>query len=711
MSQILPQVAPRNAIFSGVKKRNNQKAPFQAEKITKAILKAGLATGEFDEPEARRLTIRVLNLAQDLITTPSPTVEDIQDLVEETLLYSPYKKTAKAYILYRDQHTKMRQLIEQADIQLIDNYLDRLDWQVEENSNMAYSLQGLNNYVANEISKNYWLHRIYPKEVSRAHECGDIHLHDLGLLSVYCVGWDLQDLLKNGFKGVAGKAESGPARHFRSALGQVVNFFYTLQGEAAGAQAFSSFDTLLAPFVRRDKLSKKETQQAIQEFIFNFNVPTRVGFQTPFTNLTMDLQPPSTLINQRVIIGGAEQSETYGDFQHEMNMINEAFLEVMSQGDANARVFTFPIPTYNIGKDFDWNNSELDSLWQVTAKYGIPYFANFVNSDLSVDDTRSMCCRLRLDTRELEKRGGGLFGANPLTGSIGVVTINLAAIGCQADNSEAFFNILHKRLLIAKNSLEIKRKTLERYTEKSLYPYTKYYLRKIHERFGTFWENHFSTIGVIGANEAALHLLDTDIGTAKGQQFALEILQYIRTQLQNFQEETGNLYNLEATPAEGTGFRLAQLDQKRFPKMVVSMETDTKASIPIYTNSTQLPVNYSSDIYEVLDLQNELQTQYTGGTVQHVFLGEAEPDPNAVKLFIKSVCENYQIPYFTISPSFSICPNHGYLGGEVESCPTCKEPTEIYSRVVGYMRPVKQWNAGKRAEFAKRSHYLVEARP
>ena len=710
MSQTLQQRAPFNAIFSGIKKRNHQKAPFQSEKITKAILKAGLATGEFDEPEARRLTIRVLNLAQDLITKPTPTVEDIQDLVEETLLYSPYKKTAKAYILYRDQHAKMREVIEEADIQLIDNYLDRLDWQVEENSNMAYSLQGLNNYVANEISKNYWLHRIYPEEVSTAHECGDIHLHDLGLLSVYCVGWDLQDLLKNGFRGVAGKAASGPAKHFRSALGQIVNFFYTLQGEAAGAQAFSSFDTLLAPFVRADCLNKKETQQAIQEFIFNLNVPTRVGFQTPFTNLTMDLQPPSTLCDQNVIIGGLEQPVTYGDFQHEMNMINEAFLEVMAGGDANSRVFTFPIPTYNISKNFDWDNSELDSLWQVTAKYGIPYFANFVNSDLSVDDARSMCCRLRLDTRELEKRGGGLFGANPLTGSIGVVTINLASIGCQVKNKEEFFSLLYKRLLVAKNSLEIKRKALERYTEKGLYPYTKYYLRRINERFGTYWENHFSTIGVIGANEAALNLLDTDIGTTKGQQFALEILQYIRTQLQNFQEETGNHYNLEATPAEGTGFRLAQLDQKRFPEMAVSIQTDSEASVPIYTNSTQLPVNYSNDIYEVLDLQNELQAQYTGGTVQHVFLGEAEPDPNAVKLFIKSVCENYQIPYFTISPSFSICPSHGYLKGEVDVCPTCKQPTEIYSRVVGYMRPVKQWNEGKRAEFAKRSHYQMKDR-
>ncbi|PHR29950.1 MAG: ribonucleoside triphosphate reductase [Desulfotalea sp.] len=696
-------------MFSGIKKRNQQTSPFQSEKITTAILNAGLATGEFAEPEAKRLTIRVLSLAQDLLTA-TPSVEDIQDLVEETLLHSPYKKTAKAYILYRDQRAQMRERVKLADIQLIDNYLERLDWQVEENSNMAYSLQGLNNYIANEISKTYWLHRIYPKDVSEAHECGDIHLHDLGLLSVYCVGWDLQDLLKNGFKGVTGKAESGPARHFRSALGQIVNFFYTLQGEAAGAQAFSSFDTFLAPFIRADKLGKRETQQAIQEFIFNLNVPTRVGFQTPFTNLTMDLQPPKALANQHVIIGGEEQPETYSDFQHEMNMINEAFLEVMAEGDANSRVFTFPIPTYNIGKDFDWDNTELNSLWQVTAKYGIPYFANFVNSDLSVDDARSMCCRLRLDTRELEKRGGGLFGANPLTGSIGVVTINLAAIGCQAKSEDEFFEILKKRLLLAKNSLEIKRKALEGYTKKGLYPYTKYYLRRINERFGTFWENHFSTIGIIGANEASLNLINADIGTDKGQKFAIGILQYIRTMLQDFQEETGNHYNLEATPAEGTGFRLAQLDKKRFPEMRVDLQTDSDSPIPIYTNSTQLPVNYSSDILEVLDLQNDLQALYTGGTVQHVFLGEAAPDPDAVKLFIKSVCENYQIPYFTISPSFSICPGHGYIKGEIESCPTCNKPTEIYSRVVGYMRPVQQWNEGKRAEFAKRSHYQLKPR-
>ncbi|MGL1932267.1 MAG: ribonucleoside triphosphate reductase [Desulfotalea sp.] len=696
------------SLFSGIRKRNDQVVSFQSEKITSAIVKAGNATGEFDEVEARRLTIRVLNLAQNLFDQEILSVEDIQDVVEEILLSSPYKKTAKSYIIYREHHAQLRSMVEQADIQLVDNYLDRLDWQVEENSNMAYSLQGLNNYVANEISKNYWLHRIYSKEVTSAHEIGDIHIHDLGLLSVYCVGWDLQDLLKNGFRGVAGKAASGPAKHFRSALGQIVNFFYTLQGEAAGAQAFSSFDTLLAPFVRKDQLTQKETKQAIQEFIFNLNVPTRVGFQTPFTNLTMDLQPPSTLAKIPAIIGGESLPETYGDYQHEMNMINVAFLEVMAEGDANSRVFTFPIPTYNIGEDFEWDNPDLDKLWQVTAKYGIPYFANFINSDLSVDDARSMCCRLRLDTRELVKRGGGLFGANPLTGSIGVVTLNLAAMGFIAENEDEFFSLLEDRLLVAKDSLEVKRKVLEAYTNKGLYPYTKYYLRQIKERFSTYWDNHFSTIGIIGANEAILNLLGEDIGTPKGQEFSLKILANIREKLQIFQEETGNLYNLEATPAEGTGFRLAKLDKARFPEMKCGLNIADTDHTPIYTNSTQLPVNYSDDIFKVLDLQDELQSQYTGGTVQHIFLGEASPDHNAVKTFIRTICENYSMPYFTISPSFSICQNHGYIQGEIPSCPTCDNKTEIYSRVVGYLRPVQQWNEGKRAEFDNRSHYSLE---
>lgn len=695
----------RPVVFTHVKKRTGNIVPFEATKITTALEKAGLATEEFTQDEARRLTIRVLTLAYEVLPE-TPEVEQLQDLVEEVLIASPHRKTAKSYILYRDQQKRRRQMIEQADIQLIDNYLERLDWQVNENSNMAYSLQGLNNYIANETSKNYWLHRIYPPEVRDAHEKGDLHIHDLGLLSVYCVGWDLQDLLKNGFRGVPGKAASAPAKHFRSALGQIVNFFYTLQGEAAGAQAFSSFDTLLAPFVRKDGLSFKEVKQAIQEFIFNLNVPTRVGFQTPFTNLTMDLQPPSTLRNEPATIGGVNQDNCYSDYQVEMNMINEAFLEVMSEGDANARVFTFPIPTYNITEDFNWEDKSLDKLWSVTAKYGIPYFANFVNSDLSVDDARSMCCRLRLDTRELEKRGGGLFGANPLTGSIGVVTINLVALGHQSNSEAEFFTQLDHQLEIARTSLEIKRKVLEDYTAKGLYPYTKYYLRQVHDRFQKYWENHFSTIGIIGANEACLGVVGRNIGEAEGNKFATDILDYIREKLQQFQTETGNHYNLEATPAEGTGFRLAQIDKKRFPELKTALCTDD-GSTPIYTNSTQLPINYSDDIYKILDLQDNLQTKYTGGTVQHIFLGEAAPDPVAVKTFVKSVCNNYQIPYFTISPSFSICPEHGYLLGEVESCPTCDGPTEIYSRVVGYLRPVQQWNDGKKAEFKQRSHFKV----
>ncbi len=701
-------IAVSSVVFSKIRKRNDQLVDFDAEKIISAINKAGEATGEFSRLEARRLTIRVLNTLYSLFKESIPSVEEIQDIVEEILLDSPYKKTARAYILYRDRRTQERKLIEEADIKLVDNYLDCLDWQVKENSNMAYSLQGLNNYVANEVSKNYWLNRIYSEEIREAHNSGDIHIHDLGLLSVYCVGWDLQDLLKNGFKGVSGKAESAPAKHFRSALGQIVNFFYTLQGEAAGAQAFSSFDTLLAPFVRADNLGFKEVKQAIQEFVFNLNVPTRVGFQTPFTNITMDLEPPSTLANQSVILGEKLLDTTYSDYQSEMNLINSAFLEVMSEGDANGRVFTFPIPTYNITKDFNWENPDLENLWKVTAKYGIPYFANFVNSDLSVEDTRSMCCRLRLDTRELEKRGGGLFGANPLTGSVGVVTINLASLGYEAKDKTEFFNMLDKRLKIARNSLEIKRDVLEGYTSKGLYPYTKFYLRHVRERFNSFWNNHFSTIGVIGANEGSINLLGKDIGTEEGQKFALDILNHIRSRLQEFQEETGNYYNLEATPAEGTGYRLAKIDKKRYPDMKYSLLAEEE-NLPIYTNSTQLPVNYCDDIFAVMDLQDNLQTRYTGGTVQHIFLGEAAPNHLALRDFIRSIFENYHMPYITISPSFSICENHGYLNGEVGECPHCGNQTEIYARVVGYLRPIKQWNEGKRAEFNKRSHYITDA--
>ncbi|MEJ2638286.1 MAG: ribonucleoside triphosphate reductase [Desulfosarcinaceae bacterium] len=696
------------AAFRQIRKRNGHIVPFDAQKITGAIRKAAVATAEFDATEARRLTLRVLSLALTVIDNGVPDVEEIQDLVEEVLLASPHKKTAKAYILYREQHALMRRMAQEADVRIIDQYLSHLDWKIEENANMSYSLQGLNHYISSEISKTYWLHAIYPEAVRTAHETGDLHLHDLNLLSTYCVGWDLQDLLRQGFCGVRGKAVSRPAKHFRAALGQIVNFFYTLQGEAAGAQAFSSFDTLLAPFVRYDGLDYKEVKQALQEFVFNLNVPTRVGFQTPFTNLTMDLQPPNTLADQPVLIGGVPQTDTYGECQAEMTLINRAFLEVMSEGDAQGRVFTFPIPTYNIVADFDWQNQDLDLLWEATAKYGIPYFANFVNADLSPEDARSMCCRLRLDTRELGKRGGGLFGANPLTGSIGVVTLNLAAVGYQADSQSDFFRRLDALMEIAKTSLEIKRKVLEKFTAKGLYPYTRYYLRQVHERLGAYWSNHFSTIGIIGGNEACLNFLGEDIGSAAGRAFALAILDHMRERLRVFQAETGNYYNLEATPAEGTGYRLARLDRQRFPDLAATLVDEEGDRIPLYTNSTQLPVNYSEDIFEALDLQDELQTRYTGGTVVHAYLGEAVPDPRAVKSFVRTVCENYHLPYFTLSPSFSICTTHGYLNGEVPVCPHCGEATEIYSRVVGYMRPVGQWNPGKRAEFQRRKCFRLD---
>ncbi len=710
MKQV-PAVGAQEAhsfIFRHIRKRSGETVPFVFHKITDAIHNAGRATGELGHHEARRLTIRVLSLAQSAVAQPVPEVEEIQDLVEEVLLASPYKKTAKAYILYREQHALLRKIAQGTGVGMIDQYLEKLDWKIEENSNMNYSLQGLNHYISSEVSKTYWLNVIYPGEVRTAHEVGDLHLHDLGLLSTYCVGWDLQDLLLCGFRGVQGKAVSRPARHLRSALGQIVNFFYTLQGEAAGAQAFSNFDTLLAPFVRQDGFDERGVKQALQEFIFNLNVPTRVGFQTPFTNLTMDLQPPSTLADQQVIIGGERRNERYGDFQKEMTLINRAFLEVMTEGDAQGRVFTFPIPTYNIGPDFAWENEDLKPLWQATAKYGIPYFANFVNSDLSPEDARSMCCRLRLDTRELEKRGGGLFGANPLTGSIGVVTINLAAIGCQTKSEPEFFARLDHLMDLAKTSLEIKRKVLENFTVKGLYPYTRYYLRSVYERFGSYWSNHFSTIGIIGGNEAALNLLGTDIGTAAGSAFAGRILDHLRERLLDYQQQTGNLYNLEATPAEGTGYRLARLDRQRFADLRCELVDETDRT-PLYTNSTQLPINYSEDVFQVLDLQDSLQSKYTGGTVLHVFLGEAVPDPEAIKTFVRTTCQQYRLPYFTISPSFSICGEHGYLTGEQEFCPQCGGQTEVYSRVVGYMRPVSQWNRGKRAEFRHRSQYRLPA--
>ena len=582
--------------------------------------------------------------------------------------------------------------VQDSNISLVDNYLKQLDWQVNENSNMSYSIQGLNNYIASEISKNYWLNKIYPADIRNAHINGDIHIHDLNIISVYCVGWDLKDLLTEGFTGVKGKIESAPAKHFRTALGQVVNFMYTMQGEAAGAQAFSNFDTLLAPFIRYDNLTYEQVKQAMQEFVFNMNVPTRVGFQTPFTNITMDLTVPSYYAEQPVIIGGELMEETYKDFQKEMDMLNRAFFEVMMKGDNSGRVFTFPIPTYNITKDFDWDNKNIEGLWEMAAKYGIPYFSNFINSDMSPEDARSMCCRLRIDNRELEYRGGGLFGSNPLTGSVGVVTINLPKIAANSETKGEFLSKLAEKMELAKESLEIKRALLEDLTDKNLYPYTKFYLRDIKSRFGVYWKNHFSTIGLIGMNEACLNLLADDIGSFRGKQFAVEVMDFMREKIKEFQKETGHNYNLEATPGEGTSYRLAKLDRQKYP---------------YYTNSTQLPVNYTDDIFEVLDHQDDLQTKYTGGTVLHIFAGERIHNIETMKNLVKKVCNNYHLPYFTFSPTFSTCPNHGYVAGEHFICPECGAECEVYSRVVGYIRPVTQWNKGKKREFKDRKEFVI----
>lgn len=693
-------------MYKSIKKRDGRTAKFDRKKIEKAIEKAGLETGEFDAAQAVELTDKVLGVLETRNQKRLPSVEDIQDIVEDALIDSKFKKTAKAYIIYRDQHKKLREITSNAHVDLIDKYLENLDWKVNENSNMGYSLQGLNNYVSAEITKTYWLDKIYTSKIGQAHKEGDLHIHDLNLLSVYCVGWDLTDLLQEGFTGVAGKVASKPAKHFRSALGQVVNFFYTLQGEAAGAQAFSDFDTLLAPFIRADKLSYKEVKQAIQEFVFNVNVPTRVGFQTPFTNITLDLECPKHMADNPVIIGGEMQDTTYGEYQEEMNMLNKALLEVLSEGDANGRVFTFPIPTVNITKDFNWDNPVIESLWEASAKYGIPYFSNFINSDMDPEDARSMCCRLRIDNRQLEYRGGGLFGSNPMTGSVGVVTINLPRLALKSKNEKEFFNGLAELMDMAKDSLETKRKVLERLTDANLYPYTKFYLRNIKQRFNQYWKNHFSTIGLIGTNEAALNLLGVDIGTEKGKAFAEKTLDFMRDRLVEYQKETGNNYNLEATPAEGTTYRLAQLDKASFPDRAhFANGIGAEVKCPFYTNSSHLPVNYTDDLFELMDLQDNLQTKYTGGTVIHFFLGERMDDPQTLKKLVKTICENYKLPYFTFSPSFSICKNHGYIVGEHPECPKCGESTEVYSRVVGFLRPVSQWNKGKQAEFEMREHY------
>ncbi|MEI8103950.1 MAG: ribonucleoside triphosphate reductase [Candidatus Moraniibacteriota bacterium] len=700
-------------------KRDGRKVIFKMDKIARAVGKAFEVTGEGTSKDAERVGKKVFALLEKQARAYHksthknfiPTIEDVQDCVEKVLMILDFEETAKAYILYREQRRQNREAETAFDsaVSLVDKYLGNLDWVVKENANMAYSLQGLNNYICSAISTKYWMNRIYPAAIREAHESGDLHIHDLQLIAAYCCGWDLQDLLRRGFTGVPGKVACKPAKHLGAILGQMVNFIYTLQGEVAGAQAFSSFDTLLAPFVRYDKLSYERVKQEIQSFVFNMNVATRVGFQTPFSNITMDINPPALLAQEHVIIGGEPQAETYADFPKEMAMINRAFAEVMTEGDASGRIFTFPIPTYNITKDFDWDDKSFDPVWEMTIKYGIPYFANFVNSDMHPDDARSMCCRLRLDNRELRKRGGGLFGANPLTGSIGVVTINLPRLGYLAKTEKEFFTRLDHQMDLAKNSLELKRSVVDRLTEAGLYPYTKFYLASIKERFGTYWKNHFSTIGLIGTNEAVQNLFgaDTTITTPKGHAFAQKTLNHMRKRLERYQKETGNLYNLEATPAEGTAYRLALLDKKHYPAIIVANEgsVNETQTAPYYTNSSHIPVGHTNDIFEALNLQDDLQTLYTGGTVLHGFLGERINTINTAKQLVRRISEKYRLPYFTLTPTFSICAEHGYLTGEQSECPHCGRAAEVYSRVVGYIRPVAQWNNGKHAEYDDRNEY------
>ncbi len=674
------QLQPRQhtaVAIASVQKRDGRVVPFDQKRIDAAILRAFKAVGLGAPIErAHALSQQVIELLVSRYGAQGcPQVEQIQDVVEEVLILAGEVKVAKAYILYRAQRTEVRDAnkLMLDGMKLVDDYIDRSDWRVSENANMNYSLQGLNFYVASSIAAKYWLNKAYPAEVRQAHTEGDFHVHDLGMLATYCCGWDLQDLLRRGFGGVRAKLESKPPRHLRTALGQLVNFFYTVQGESAGAQAISSFDTLLAPFVRYDELTYPGVKQAIQEFVFNINVPTRVGFQTPFTNITLDLTPPPTLADEAVDVGGTLKPETYRDFQPEMDLINRAFAEVLLEGDAKGRVFTFPIPTYNLTRDFNWDNPVLEPVWRVTGKYGIPYFANFINSDLRPEDARSMCCRLRLDNRELRKRGGGLFGANPLTGSIGVVTINLPRIGYRATSEDDFFYRLSQTMEVAKTSLEIKRKVLTQHTEQGLYPYSRHYLKNVAECYGSYWANHFSTIGIVGMNECCLNFLGVDIGHAEGKALAVQVLKYMREKLQDLQDETGQMYNLEATPAESANFRLARADRNQYPEIVTAGTPDT----PYYTNSTHLPVGCTSDLFMALEHQDELQTLYTGGTVLHAFLGEQIDDWRQTRLLVRRIAERYHLPYFTLTPTFSICPVHGYLAGEHRFCPREHSAAEL----------------------------------
>ena len=685
-----------------VKKRDGKIVEFDIHKIENAIAKAFEAVKKsYNKDIIELLALRVTADFNNKAVKDVVSVEDIQDSVEVVLIQASYADVAKAYILYRKQHEKMRNIkstiLDYKDV--VNNYLKINDWRVKENSTVTYSVGGLILSNSGAITANYWLSEIYDSEIGEAHRNADIHIHDLSMLTGYCAGWSLKQLIKEGLGGVPGKITSSPAAHLSTLCNQMTNFLGIMQNEWAGAQAFSSFDTYLAPFVKKDNLSYKEVKQCIQSFIYGVNTPSRWGTQAPFTNITLDWTVPNDLAELNAIVGGVEQDFKYKDCVKEMAMVNKAFIEIMIEGDANGRGFQYPIPTYSITRDFDWSPTENNRLlFEMTAKYGTPYFSNYINSDMEPSDVRSMCCRLRLDLRELRKKSGGFFGSGESTGSVGVVTINMPRIAYLSKNEDEFFERLSKMMDIAARSLKIKRNVITKLLNEGLYPYTKRYL-------GTF-DNHFSTIGLVGMNEACLNAkwIGTDLTHKEAQEFTKKTLNFMRDKLSDYQEEYGDLYNLEATPAESTSYRLAKHDRKHFPNIITASE---KGNTPYYTNSSHLPVGYTEDVFSALDIQDDLQTLYTSGTVFHVFLGQKLPSWEASAKLVRKIAENYRLPYYTLSPTYSVCQNHGYIAGEVYKCPECGRKTEVYSRITGYYRPVQNWNDGKAEEFRNRKTYDI----
>lgn len=689
-----------------VTKRNGDIVDFDIQRIARAIEKAFKATKrEYNPNMIDFIALKVTSDFEEKVKNHLVSVEDIQDSVEHVLIEAGYADVAKSYILYRKQREKIRNMqstiVDYKDI--VNNYLKLNDWRVKENSTVTYSVGGLILSNSGAITANYWLSEIYDQEIGDAHRNADLHIHDLSMLTGYCAGWSLKQLIKEGLGGVTGKINSKPAKHLSSLANQMVNFLGILQNEWAGAQAFSSFDTYLAPFVKADGLTYEQTKQSIESFIFGVNTPSRWGTQAPFSNITLDWTVPEDLKNLPAIVGGKEMDFTYGDCKKEMDMINKAFIEVFIAGDADGRGFQYPIPTYSITKDFDWSETENNKLlFEMTSKYGTPYFSNYVNSDMEPSDVRSMCCRLRLDLRELRKKSGGFFGSGESTGSIGVVTLNMPRLSYQATDIEDFYSKLDNLMDVAARSLDIKRKIITRLLEEGLYPYTKRYL-------GGF-ENHFSTIGLVGMNEACLNAnwIRKDISTEEGKAFSIEVLNHMRARLADYQEKYGDLFNLEATPAESTAYRLAMHDKKQFPNIITATEGNGVNATPYYTNSSHLPVSYTSDVFEALEHQDDMQTLYTSGTVFHAFLGEKLSNWKEAALMVKKISDNFKLPYYTLSPTYSVCPEHGYIAGEHFTCPECGKDAEVYSRITGYYRPVKNWNKGKEEEYKERKVYDFE---